>query len=86
VTSGMEMALEPDVWHRYAAMTSEDFARGMMRWATHVDLSKYKRHPRGPKKPVPKRTKHAKKTHVSTARLLDCSPACLLVEAKGGSP
>jgi hypothetical protein len=78
MTSGMEMALELDAWDCYAAMASADFAHQMMRWATNVDLSKYKRHPRGPKKPVPKRTKHAKKTHVSTARLLE--------ETKGRRP
>lgn len=70
VTPGMNMALDADVWHGYATMASEEFAREMMQWATHVELSKYKRHARGAKKPVPKRTKHAKKTHVSTARLL----------------
>jgi hypothetical protein len=37
---------------------------------THVRLDKFKRTKRGPKKPVPPRTKHAGTPHVSTARLL----------------
>ena len=35
-----------------------------------VDLAKYRKHPRGPKKPKPKRTMHAGQPHVSTAKLL----------------
>jgi hypothetical protein len=70
VTSGMQVALEPDTWDVFESMEPDDLAHEMLEWAARVDLSKYKRHPRGPKKPVPKRTRHANKTHVSTARLL----------------
>jgi hypothetical protein len=34
------------------------------------EVAKFKRHPRGAKKPVPKRTQHVDSPHVSTAQLL----------------
>jgi len=68
--SGMAIAIEPVAWERFHAMTPVALAREMLRWAGAVKLAKLKRHARGPKKPVPKRTRFAKDTHVSTAQLL----------------
>jgi hypothetical protein len=67
---GMAIALDDSVWEPFEAMTTVQFARQMRRWASRVQLARFKRHPRGPKKPVPKRTRFADKTHVSTFRLL----------------
>lgn len=67
---GMSIALDPAVWNVFHSMASDTFAKEMLGWASHVHLPKYKRHPRGAKMPVPKRTRFADKTHVSTARLL----------------
>ncbi|MFC1642728.1 hypothetical protein ACFL5O_08600 [Myxococcota bacterium] len=67
---GMSVALEPSAWVPFQTMTPATLATEMLRFAAHADLRKFKRHPRGPKKPVPKRTRFPKKTHVSTARLL----------------
>jgi hypothetical protein len=67
---GMVIALDTAAWVAFRSMTSGAFAKTLLRFATHVDLQTLKRHPRGPKKPVPKRTRYADKTHVSTARLL----------------
>jgi hypothetical protein len=67
---GMSVALESSVWVPFQTMTPTMLATEMLRFAAHADLRKFKRHPRGPKKPVPKRTRFANKTHVSTARLL----------------
>lgn len=67
---GLSIALDPPVWTVFHTMAPSSFAKDMRAWAKHVELPKYKRHPRGPKKPVPKRTLYADKTHVSTARLL----------------
>jgi len=39
--------------------------------ASYVDLKKYEKNPRGPKKPPIKRTQFKGHTHVSTARLLN---------------
>jgi hypothetical protein len=67
---GMSIALESSVWVPFQTMTSAELATELLRFAAHTDLRKLKRHPRGPKKPVPKRTRFTNKTHVSTARLL----------------
>ena len=68
--SGMAIAIEPLDWEPFQTMTPAALAKQMRRWAAHVQLRKFTRHPRGPKKPVPKRTRFLKETHVSTARLL----------------
>jgi hypothetical protein len=67
---GMSIALDPAVWEVFRTMAPHTLAKEMLGWASYVHLPKYKRHPRGSKKPVPKRTRFADKTHVSTARLL----------------
>lgn len=67
---GMSIALEPVAWEPFQTMPSAMLAKEMVRWARHVHLQKLKRHPRGPKTPVPKRTRHVAEPHVSTARLL----------------
>jgi hypothetical protein len=67
---GMAIVLDPEIWEEFQTMKTGAFARKMVQWASHADLRKYKRHPRGPKKPVPKRTLFPDSTHVSTARLL----------------
>lgn len=69
-TGGMLIALEPAVWDEFQTMKPAAFAKKMIEWASHAQLPKFKRHPRGPKNPVPKRTRFPDKTHVSTARLL----------------
>jgi hypothetical protein len=67
---GMSIAIDDVAWHTFQTLDPANFARQMLRWASLVQLRKFKRHPRGPKAPVPKRTRFADKTHVSTARLL----------------
>jgi hypothetical protein len=67
---GMAIAIEPLAWEQFQTMTPAALAKEMLRWAAGVNLAKLRRHPRGKKKPVPKRTRFAEKTHVSTARLL----------------
>jgi len=69
-TGGMSIVLEPEVWEVFQTMKPAAFAKKMLEWASHAHLPKYKRSPRGPKKPVPKRTRFPNETHVSTARLL----------------
>jgi hypothetical protein len=71
---GMSVALDSEVWEAFHAVRPEALAKEMLKWAANVRLPKYKRHPRGTKKPVPKRTRYADASHVSTARLLARSP------------
>lgn len=68
--SGMDIAIDAAAWERFQTIEPAKLAQQMLRWASLVKLSKFKRHARGPKTPVPKRTRFADKTHVSTARLL----------------
>ena len=70
MAKGMAIATEPFDWVPFQTMPAPVLAKEMLRWAAHIELRRFKRHPRGPKKPVPKRTRYADKTHVSTARLL----------------
>lgn len=67
---GMEIAIPWDEWvSRYGGLPSTDLAEELTRIAGHVQLRRYRKHPRGPKKPPPKRT--GPYQHVSTKKLLD---------------
>jgi hypothetical protein len=67
---GLDVATDPEDWKPFQAMSAERMANELVELARNVRLPAFKRHKRGPKKPVPKRTKHTDTTHVSTARLL----------------
>lgn len=75
---GMAIAIDESAWETFRTIQPASLARRLLRWASLVQLPRFKRHPRGPKKPVPKRTRFPDETHVSTARLL--------AEARGKSP
>jgi hypothetical protein len=70
VFSGMAIALPAEEWQAYAVMTPAELARQLQQWAQQAPLWRYQKHPRGPKKPRPKRRSGAKISHVATARLL----------------
>jgi hypothetical protein len=67
---GMMIAIEEPHWDLFQAMTPRELGEALVMLAGYVKLAAFRSHPRGPKKPVPKRTRFAKHTHVSTARLL----------------
>ena len=67
---GMMIAIEEPHWELFQTMTPRQLGATLVTLASHVQLAAFRRHPRGPKKPVPKRTRFASHTHVSTARLL----------------
>jgi hypothetical protein len=68
--AGMAIAIDDVAWETFRTIEPSKFGRQLLRWAKLAQLPKFKRHPRAPKTPVPKRTRFADKTHVSTARLL----------------
>ena len=70
ICPGMMIAIEYDHWHVFRQMTSFELVRELKKLAAKVKLSKFKKHPRGPKKPQPKRKSQKNKPHVSTAKLL----------------
>jgi hypothetical protein len=70
VSDGMDVALDETVWARFQGMSSQALGRLLLEYAGNVQLDKYTRVKRGPKKPTPKRAGYASGSHVSTARLL----------------
>lgn len=73
VTKGMTIAIPFKTWLGIAALSVMDFSRWLREVAGHVDLEKYEKHPRGPKKKKKKPRFDKKKPHVSTARELQKS-------------
>jgi hypothetical protein len=67
---GMMIALPENRWAAFGRMTAAELADTLVAVAAKVRLSAFRRHPRGPKKPVKPRTRYASHPHVSTARLL----------------
>ena len=66
----MLIALPPDKWKDLATWEVKTMANWLLSLARDADLKRYRKHPRGPKKPKPRRTRFAKKKHISTAKLL----------------
>jgi len=71
---GMMVALPPPRWALFRGMGPESFAAALKEIAAHVDLSRYRKSKRGPKKPPPKRGRYQNGGHVSTHKLLTARP------------
>jgi IS4 transposase len=69
--NGMMIALEEEHGLAFHALTPQELATVLRQLAEHVDLARYTKHPRGPKKPPPKRQHDPKHPHVSTAQILE---------------
>jgi hypothetical protein len=67
---GMMIAIPEDEWAGFADLTPSSLGGMLKGLAAKVRLSKLRKHPRGPKKPQPKRESGTKIKHVSTAKLL----------------
>jgi len=67
---GMMIAIPEDEWVVFQGMSPRELSPLLKQFAAAVRLSEFRKQPRGPKKPRPKRTSGAKARHVSTARLL----------------
>jgi len=69
--TGMMIAVPSEAWRRYQDLSPKTFSAALLRIAAHVDISRMRVHPRGPKKPVQKSGPSGKaRPHVSTARIL----------------
>jgi hypothetical protein len=68
--AGMMIAAPPEEWKVFLQLSQREMIKFLKRLAENAKLSKYKKHPRGPKKPAPKRVRDPKTPHVSTARLI----------------
>ena len=67
---GMMIAIPEHEWRLFQEMSTPRFIQILHELAGKVDLAKFRKHKRGPKKPRQKRTQNAKQPHVSTAKLL----------------
>ena len=67
---GMMIAIPEDEWCIFREMSTKRFVEILQQLATKVDLAKFRKHKRGPKKPRQERTRNPKQPHVSTAKLL----------------
>jgi IS4 transposase len=67
---GMMIAIPEDEWAVFHDLSPEMLGRVLQELARQVRLSEYRKHPRGPKKPQPKRVIVGQQNHVSTAKLL----------------
>ena len=70
VYRGMEIAIPGEQWLVFRQSTQSELVELLKLLATNVRLSKYRKSPRGPKKPAEKRKSDPKHPHVSTARLI----------------
>jgi IS4 transposase len=70
VFTGMAIALPPEEWKAYGRLTPAELAGQLREWAQQAPLWRYQKHPRGPKKPRPRRKSGDKIKHLATARLL----------------
>ena len=70
VTESLETLVEPRDWAVFQTLPLATMAAWLIATAEHVQLRKYRKHPRGPKKPPVKRTHDPRRPHVSVARLL----------------
>lgn len=67
---GMMIAIPAPHWQLFREFSDRDFAHALRELAASVMLSRYQKHPRGPKKKPPKRTPYENGKHVSTAKLI----------------
>jgi hypothetical protein len=67
---GMMIAIEEEEWLVFRTATPTQLVRLLKQLARNVKMSKYLKHPRGPKKPKVKPKSDPKKPHVSTAKLI----------------
>jgi hypothetical protein len=70
-TRGMLIAIPPAHWDAFETMPAPAFAAVMVMLAGAVNLSHYRKHPRGPKRPQPPRLHDPAHPHVSTHKLLE---------------
>ena len=73
---GMMIAIPEDEWVVFRDLRPVELAEVLVTLARRVSLPKLRKHPRGPKKPKPKKQSGAKIKHVATAKLLKARQTC----------
>ncbi|MGH7948606.1 MAG: transposase [Candidatus Binataceae bacterium] len=67
---GMMVAIPPEHWRLFATMSLSEFVKHLKSLAKRVDVVRYRKHRRGPKKPAPARGQYHNGGHASTAKIL----------------
>ena len=67
---GMMIVIPEEEWRVFSRMRPAEMVATLQELARKVCLKAYRKSPRGPKKPRPKREGTTKSPHVSTAKLL----------------
>ena len=67
---GMMVAIPAEHWTPFATMPLKEFAKFLKTLARHVDITRYTKHKRGPKKPATPRGKYNNGGHASTHKVL----------------
>lgn len=67
---GMMIAIPDEDWTVFQQMETSEIVAVLKMLARNVHLPAFRKHPRGPKKPRPKRISSKKTPHVSTARII----------------
>jgi hypothetical protein len=70
VYAGMMIAVPAKYWEIFCSLDDKQLANLLKELAAKIELKRFRKHPRGPKKPQPKKISGAKTKHVSTARIL----------------
>jgi hypothetical protein len=68
---GLDIAVLPEEWQTFQAMTNVAFAQSLRQWAERIDLKRFRKSKRGPKKATTKKPFDPKHPHLATARLLN---------------
>jgi len=68
--AGMMIAIPASNWTRFRGLSAAEMADLLKTLAANANLRRYQKHPRGPKKPPPKKSKYKNGGHVSTAKLI----------------
>jgi hypothetical protein len=71
LAEALNTVLDPEDGNVFQALSAAVMAAWLLELASRVNLRKYRRHPRGPKKTSPKRKYDPQRPHVSVARILD---------------
>lgn len=69
-TVGMNIAVKVEAWERYQIMSPKKLASELVRLAKRIDLTRYPKKKRGPKKPQPRKKSGQRNHHIATARIL----------------
>jgi hypothetical protein len=70
VAESLNALLDPQDWTVFHLVPLALFAAWLRAQAARLDLRRYRKSRRGPKKPAPQRVHNPKRPHVSVARLL----------------